>query len=48
MAENEYECSTCGSRTLVLKSDDGRTWIITCGQGHPLIPVPGEEYFCMG
>lgn len=46
-----YSCGTCGSSTIVLvpmpTSDlvDSSAWFsVRCGNGHPWVGVPGQEY----
>lgn len=44
-----YTCGTCGSRTLVIESTydinaERYVWIISCGEGHQLVPIPANIY----
>ena len=43
-----YHCGTCGDGGLVMRAiaDEHGEWVwaVTCGNGHELWPVPGEEY----
>jgi hypothetical protein len=43
---DDYECGTCGSRTLVIEAvwivEAGQGgWRIHCDKGHVWLPVPG-------
>lgn len=53
MAEHGYECGTCGSGVLHIMATTVRDvekhtttceWVLSCDEGHVLIPVPGEDY----
>lgn len=42
-----YWCGTCGDARVIMRavsSANGGVFTAVCGNGHPWVPVPGEEY----
>jgi len=38
----DYECGTCGSQELQIKSLIAGTWTVTCSNGHIYVPTGSE------
>lgn len=48
-----YRCGTCQSEVLVIEAfpkldEMPATWVLTCGNAHVVVPVPGTRWVIYG